>query len=240
MKKGYIAIWRKIKDHPFATEKRVFSKYEAWLDILMEAQHCQKPKEVILGMTPLECNYGESLKSIRTWGRRWDWSPSKVKRFLVLLEKMKQIHFKNEIQTTRITVCNYKHYDPKMEQERTNPEPRPNTDKNEKNVKKNNIHCRVVDYLNRKTNASYKPWTKTTRQLIDARVNEGFQADDFKTVIDFKCKQWGGDGEMQEYLRPLTLFSNKFEGYLNAAKRENSDTPINKETAEEINKRLGL
>jgi len=116
----------------------------------------------------------------------------------------------------------------RQEDTTSNPNPNPN------------IYCRVVDYLNRKTNASFKPETKKTKELISARVNEGFRADDFKTVIDFKCKQWGNDGERQEYLRPLTLFSNKFEGYLNAAKRENSDTPINKETPEEIRERLGL
>ena len=30
-----------------------------------------------------------------------------------------------------------------------------------------------------------------------------------------KCEQWIGDPEMAQYLRPETLYSNKFEGYLN-------------------------
>jgi uncharacterized phage protein (TIGR02220 family) len=88
-----------------------------------------------------------------------------------------------------------------------------------KESKVKELICRVVDYLNRKTNSNYQPTTKDTIRLITARHNEGFTADNFKIVIDFKCKQWLGDGEKQEFLRPQTLFSNKFEGYLNAAHR---------------------
>ncbi|MDP8211777.1 MAG: conserved phage C-terminal domain-containing protein [Candidatus Zapsychrus exili] len=102
------------------------------------------------------------------------------------------------------------------------------------------IYSRVVDYLNRKTNSEFKPTTKKTIELINARTKEGFSPDDFKVVIDFKCGQWLKDGEKQEYLRPLTLFSSKFEGYLNAAKRELIPT-INqpkKETQEDIDREV--
>lgn len=73
----------------------------------------------------------------------------------------------------------------------------------------------IVDYLNLKTNSSYKSTTPKTRELIKARYNEGFTLDDFKQVIDNKVNAWGSDEKMVTYLRPETLFSNKFEGYLN-------------------------
>lgn len=50
--------------------------------------------------------------------------------------------------------------------------------------------------------------------LIRARLNEGFVEEDFFKVIDTKCKQWLNTN-MEKFLRPETLFSNKFEGYLN-------------------------
>ena len=62
MHRGYFAVWRKIKDHPFYTEPREFSKYEAWLDLLLEAQHEKDAQRVIIGMNVLECHYGESVK----------------------------------------------------------------------------------------------------------------------------------------------------------------------------------
>ena len=37
----------------------------------------------------------------------------------------------------------------------------------------------------------------------------------FKQVIDTKVKDWGNDSKMNQYLRPITLFSSKFDDYLN-------------------------
>jgi len=119
MERGYLALYRKIQDHPFYKERREFSKLEAWIDILMEAQHSEKPQEVLIGMKILTCNYGESLKSILTWACRWKWTESKVRRFFELLKNMQQIDYKSEVITTRLTVLNYWKYDPKR---RTNDE----------------------------------------------------------------------------------------------------------------------
>ncbi|UDM70688.1 conserved phage C-terminal domain-containing protein [Vagococcus fluvialis] len=73
----------------------------------------------------------------------------------------------------------------------------------------------IVDYLNLKTSKSYKHSTSKTKSLIRARWNEGFRVVDFKKVIDNKCFEWIGNSDMAKYLRPETLFGNKFEGYLN-------------------------
>lgn len=72
----------------------------------------------------------------------------------------------------------------------------------------------IVQYLNMRTGAKYKSSTSKTKQLINARVNEGFTVDDFKTVIDKKCVEWDGT-EFEKFLRPNTLFGTKFESYLN-------------------------
>lgn len=142
MYRGYIALWRRIEEHKFYKEKREFSKLEAWIDLLMQAQHEKEPQEVIFGMTILQCNYGESLKSIRTWSKRWCWGTAKVHRFLKLLKNMKQIRYRSETVTTRITILNYEKYDPKndlcetlLKRERNASETRANLDKNEKNEK---------------------------------------------------------------------------------------------------------
>jgi uncharacterized phage protein (TIGR02220 family) len=46
-------------------------------------------------------------------------------------------------------------------------------------------------------------------------VLESFTVDDCKKVIDAKKSEWEGT-DYAKYLRPETLFGNKFEGYLNA------------------------
>ena len=86
----------------------------------------------------------------------------------------------------------------------------------ENEKKENEIpYKEIVEYLNNKTNSNYKHTTQKTRDLIKARFNQGFKLEDFIKVIDKKCDKWLNDEKMCIYLRPETLFGNKFEGYLN-------------------------
>lgn len=73
----------------------------------------------------------------------------------------------------------------------------------------------IIEYLNLKTGKSFKPGSADTKKMINTRWNEGFTLEDFKAVIDNKCFDWSADSKMSKFLRPKTLFSNKFESYLN-------------------------
>lgn len=83
------------------------------------------------------------------------------------------------------------------------------------------INCsEVIEYLNFKCDKSFKNTSAITRKLIQTRSKEGFELAEFKTVIDIKAEEWNhppfdGQQDMRIYLRPQTLFSNKFEAYLN-------------------------
>lgn len=81
----------------------------------------------------------------------------------------------------------------------------------------------IVNYLNQKLGTRYKVNSANTKKHINARLNEGYKPDDFKTVIDKKCNEWIGT-EYEKYLRPETLFGSKFESYLN----QSGYTQINK------------
>lgn len=52
------------------------------------------------------------------------------------------------------------------------------------------------------------------RKHIHARWDEGYTLSDFETVISKKAAEWMGT-ERAQYLRPETLFGNKFDSYLN-------------------------
>lgn len=86
----------------------------------------------------------------------------------------------------------------------------------------------IIDYLNIKTNSHYKYSTEKIRKLIKTRLNDNFTIDDFKTVIDKKTDEWLGT-DFEKFLRPETLFGNKFEGYLN------QKTTPKKKTLKDIN-----
>lgn len=73
----------------------------------------------------------------------------------------------------------------------------------------------VIDYLNSKLDAHYKPNASKNKQVINARLKEGYTLDDFKKVIDNKIIEWANDEKMSKYLRPETLFGTKMEGYVN-------------------------
>ena len=74
----------------------------------------------------------------------------------------------------------------------------------------------IIDYLNQKTGAHYKPNSKANQKLIKARWHEGYRLDDFKKVVNNKAFEWQNDSKMWKYMRPATLFGTKFDDYLNA------------------------
>ena len=81
--------------------------------------------------------------------------------------------------------------------------------------KDNKPYKDIIDYLNEQIGTHYRPNNKTTQKHINARLSDGYTVDDFKTVIDKMCTKWKGT-DMEQYLRPETLFGTKFESYLNA------------------------
>ena len=108
MSKGWIKLHRQLQDHWLWKEKRVFSKAEAWLDLLMSANHSSN--DIVIKNIILTCLPGQTLQSLETLSKHWGWSRSKVKRFLDLLSKRGKIETANETVTSRITICNWAIY----------------------------------------------------------------------------------------------------------------------------------
>lgn len=106
--KGWIALHRNIREHWVYQEKRVFSKYEAWLDLLMDANH-QNNKFLFDGQL-IEVNRGEFITSVRQLCERWGWSNTKVNRFLEMLEHDQMLIRKSDSKKTAISIVNYDFY----------------------------------------------------------------------------------------------------------------------------------
>ena len=84
----------------------------------------------------------------------------------------------------------------------------------------NDIYKDVIEYLNLKAGKNFK-LVESNKKHINARIKEGFTLDDFKKVIDNKVTEWKNDDKMNQYLRPETLFSSKFQSYLNSEAKVN-------------------
>jgi len=108
---GWIKLHRSIKEHWLYTEKRKFSKFEAWNDILLNVNF--SPAKTIIKGKIINVNRGESILSLDSWANRWKWNKSSVKRFFELLKKDGMIELKSETVTTRLTVCKYDTYQSK-------------------------------------------------------------------------------------------------------------------------------
>ena len=226
---GYIKMYRKIKYSPIYHQPplylRVFER------LIIEANHkcCRVPYD---GETKL-VKRGERLTSIRQIADWVGWyergifkspNPKTIKKIIDWLEEegMIEIVDKGNRKVTHYKVRNYSEYQ-SMNDVKSNSKYTVSTQyvginnnvKNEKKELKDTMpFSEVVNFLNQQTGKNYKVSSKKTKDLIRARFNEGFTLEDFKTVITKKSKQWK-DTDMDKYLRPETLFSSKFEGYLN-------------------------
>ena len=103
-----------------------------------------------------------------------------------------------------------------------------NTSNNKKEIYKESWDCDsyvkqltdgVISYLNEKSERNFKPNNSKTQSLVRARLKEGFSEIDFLQVIEKKCQDWLNT-DMEKYLRPETLFGNKFENYVNERRRK--------------------
>ena len=98
-------------------------------------------------------------------------------------------------------------------------------DKDKENDKDNiNKAVEIIEYFNQVTGKNFRANSEKTRSVIKTRLSEGFTIANFKTVIFKKCQEWIGTSQ-EKYLRPETLFGNKFEGYLNQSGNFISSAP---------------
>lgn len=253
---GYIKLHRKLQDHKFWKERRVYSKAEAWLDILMEANY--KEEDVLIGSQIIKCERGHSLNSADTWAKRWKWSRSRVKRFLKLLESQSMIELLPCSKTTHLSVCKYDSYQSErtaselqVNRKRTASEPQADTnnkDKEDKEVKKGKdivFAQAVIDSFNAITGKNISLNDKRRELIIGRKKKYNLGIDDFKIVTERQYNLWkdkpvdARQKDMRPFIRPETLFNEtNFLSYWEAAK-EAIDNP-EPEMYEILNSQTGV
>lgn len=100
------------------------------------------------------------------------------------------------------------------------------------------IYDGIIDYLNFKAGTKYRSTSENNKKHIRARLNDGFIPEDFKVVIDNMTAKWLTDEKMSRYLRPETLFGNKFESYLNEIPRKTIPKKLSEISMEEIDRAI--
>ena len=87
----------------------------------------------------------------------------------------------------------------------------------------NNINIDILNKLNEVCKTKFNP-TKFNLSFINKLLKEGYSIDDFYKVIEHMYFKWGSkpfkfsNGQLSSnFLRPQTLFGDKFDTYLNEA-----------------------
>ncbi len=120
--KGWIKLHRKLQEHWIWSEKRKFSKFEAWIYILFQANH--KNKKTIINGQLVEIKKGEFVTSEVKLAEKWNWDRKIVRKFLKTLENENMIIRKSTAKYTSITVENWDLYQKEEQQnEQQNEQP---------------------------------------------------------------------------------------------------------------------
>lgn len=241
MNRGYIKLWRKIWTHKFFQEKRNFSRFEAWIDLIMQANG--KEKEIIFDGKPLLIKRGQFLTSQRRLADRWGWSKTKTRDFLKLSQKHDHsIDVHSDHKKSIITILNYSKYNPlpgkkattENKEKKTTERPLKDhrldtTNKSIKNENKDNLYTIITHWNskniknleNRETKTKKKTIAKINTSLKDYSITEIIEAiDNYHSILEGDEYILSYKWQLWEFLdRGLIKFltkNNPFENYLKA------------------------
>lgn len=158
--KGWISLYRQIQGHCFypANEERKFTRLEAWIDLLLNANHTDTDK--IVQNTHIVLKRGTLVITQDQLAEKWKWNKRTVAKFLNLLEELKMVSRdkicrKNLKSCTLLKITNYNHfqdnlkdrYTTKCTTEYTTACTPNNNDNNENKYSENSKKLKTVDLL---------------------------------------------------------------------------------------------
>ncbi len=199
MSQGYIKLHRQIMECSIWDIEEAYDKRSAWVELLLLANH--KDKKTLFNNEMITIRRGQHLTSIRKLAERWGWSRGKVDRFLHLLENEQMVNTKRATSNILINIVNYDFYQHsedegratdghKTDHRRATDEPQTDTNKNDKNDKKERIYNAHFEdcwniYLKKKDKAR-------AHECYMARLQNGYSEEELfeatKNYMD-ECKK---------------------------------------------------
>lgn len=185
---GWISLHRSIQKHWLFEEKRKFSRFEAWIDILLMVNHSDN--KIILDGELVTVKRGQRVTSLRQLGERWNWSITKVDKFLKILETDEMLSVKKDTKKTVLTVVNYDDYQDEDSKKR-------HRNNSEKTVKR---HRNNTEKTQKKTNNN------------DNKENNENNENNEKKATAFDFFQNNGFGLITQYtIEDLNYYLDTFE-----------------------------
>jgi len=167
---NFIPISRRLFKHYLWNEKRKYSKFEAWLDLLQMVSFTNDNSTMINGQL---CKWGRGQYpiSISFLCERWGWTQKPVRTFLSRAQLDGMIRLERASKWTMLTICKYESYN-KLGQSEVNQGAIKGQQLNKENKKENILKASEWKNILMKNN----------------RINEeefARQLDRFYTVSDF-------------------------------------------------------
>ena len=107
IKYGWIGLYRSMTNH-WIYPIGIFTKYEAWIDLLLMVNH--EEKKVFDGADMQSCEKGETITSQLKLMKKWSWSKSKLLKFLKVLKSDQMIDYRATTKKTTIKILNFHSY----------------------------------------------------------------------------------------------------------------------------------
>ena len=105
MSKGWISLHRKILDNPILSRGRTYSRFEAFVYMLLKANH--KDNKAVIGNQKIDIKKGSFITSQKKLMIEFNWGISRLRGFLKLLQSDSMIEIKTNAISTYITIINY-------------------------------------------------------------------------------------------------------------------------------------
>ena len=186
MQQGWIRLYRSMLDNFLWKEERIFSKAEAWLDILLRANF--EKGTIIINKVKLDLEPGQLATTMVHLSKRWGWSRTKVDKFLTILENEQMVSIKRTSKYTLITILKWGFYQQdeqekdnkktSKEQQKSIKKAQTKNVKNDKNIK-NNIYIHHLHQVEEERAREETPFTD--EQAMSLEVGAAKAADNHPT-----------------------------------------------------------
>ena len=199
-KHGHLPVSRKFFKNFLWNENRVFSKAEAYLDLIQTAKY--KESTVIVNGKVVNLKRGQLAISRRFLEKKWKWGSTKVLNFLNMLKSLDMANHETIHGQTILTLCNYETYNGSETTKQTTDKPATNqhvSEKENKNKPRTNhlqhsettINTSVTEICklatNHKTNHGQTTDKPRTNQYINKENKEN--KENKYSPVDFLLKK---------------------------------------------------
>ena len=218
---GWISLHRKILENPILNRSRVYSNFEAWIWLLLKANH--KDNKFMLGSELIKVKKGSMITSQKKLCRQFRWGSTKLRNFLKVLQKDKMILLKTNTQATHISICNYESYQDSQISNKTQ-----------------TTHAQHTHNTRTKTNNNVNNDNNLNNIITNKEYLDKYGYDMLKAFVDYwtekkpngRKEKWDMEKTFDIDLRLQKWAKNDFDGYYKQHKQD----LINKEQDEYLQK----